>query len=178
MKKIAFFLCSAFFLFLGWSPANAHADLVSSYPQAGVHLEQAPTYVEVKFDGNLITIGKAAVNVLMVKDSAGVVLDDGHSVTKGPYLRVGLLKSAFAGDISVSWRVASDDGHPVEGGYTFSVGAVATPSSSPTLSTPPVKPEGFFSRHAPQLIYFVVGLFAIGILTLIKMRAKRGNEFK
>lgn len=174
MKKIVLVsFVTTLLLFLGLSPANAHADLLSSYPQSGERLAGPPKYVEVKFDGNLIVFGKVKVNVVSVTDSSGTKLDDGNSITKGPYVKVGLLNQPIVGNISVRWRVTSDDGHPVEGGYKFYVGSVLGSPSSSALSAPKVKAQGHVSRDKAQTTYAFIALLMIAILTIVKMRARR-----
>ena len=56
----------SFIVSLLWLPlpsAQAHAELVSSNPAVGVHLDSLPSRVEVTFDGALLVIGGSKTNV-------------------------------------------------------------------------------------------------------------------
>jgi methionine-rich copper-binding protein CopC len=173
MKKFVLVSFLAIWAVIGQSvPANAHADLVSSYPQAGEQLQQAPKYVQVRFDGNLLNLGKVKVNVLKVKDSSGRTLDDGNSVTTGPYLKVGLLKQSMVGDIFVSWRVTSEDGHPVEGGYKFHIGVSKTLDPTPLVGEKHSN-KNFLARHRSSVAYFAFGFLAIGTWAVLSLRIFR-----
>lgn len=154
------------------SHASAHAVLVFSNPQIEQLVTQAPTYVEVEFDGNLIQLGKAKVNVLTVKDSTGLQIDDGKSVATGPILKVGLLKKKISGQVSVNWRVVSSDGHPVEGGYKFYVGVKDVQTSVPVVKGAHVH-ENYFLHHKVHIAYFAFGFVVIGLWALISVRILR-----
>ena len=156
--------------------AQAHAELVSSNPVAGSHIDTLPNRVEVTFDGDLLTIGGSNTNVLMVKDAQGTTIDAGDSHVSGATLSVGLNPVPTTGEFEVSWRVVSGDGHPEEGSYRFTVGKVSTSATatSSKSSTPaiPNSGESFWSRYGTRLMLVVLGLLAIGIWTRFE-RARR-----
>ena len=104
--------------------AQAHAERVASNPVAGAHLDVLPAQVEVTFDGNLLNIGSAKTNVLIVKDPQGRQIDAKNSQVSGAKLSVGVSPVTASGDFTVSWRVVSGDGHPEEG-YANAVQAAA-----------------------------------------------------
>jgi len=162
-------------VFLGTLPASAHAVLVSSYPQVEQHLSEIPLYVEVEFDANLIQLGKTKVNVLEVKDSSGVRIDDGNSVTAGPLVKVGLIPKKISGVVKVNWRVVSSDGHPVEGGFTFYVGKVATSTTSPSVAETH-HAENYFIHHKIHIAYFVFGFLVIAAWAVISMKILRRRD--
>lgn len=172
-RLIPFALLSTL-LFLPMPGAQAHAELVSSNPAAGANLDALPANIEVTFDGNLLTIGGAKTNVLMVKDSQGLQIDAKNSHVSGATLSVDLNPVTSVGQFEVSWRVVSSDGHPEEGSYQFNVGQAATsPSPSPT-STPalPISDDGFWTRYGTRLMLLLVGALAIGIWARFE-RARR-----
>lgn len=147
--------------------AQAHAELVSSTPAAGSHLDTLPTQVEVTFDGNLLAIGGSNPNVLMVKDSQGTRIDTGNSHVSGASLSVGLQSVSTTGRFEVSWRVVSSDGHPEEGSYLFTVGKIdASATPTPSASAKPVAPvpgESFWVRYGTRVMLAVLGMLSIGI---------------
>lgn len=162
-----------------WLPlpsAQAHADLVSSNPAVGAHLDALPTRIEVTFDGKLLTIGGAKTNVLMVRDSQGSQIDAKNSQVSGAMLNVDVKPVTTSGEFTVSWRVVSSDGHPEEGSYQFTVGqitasAIPTPSgsSSPAQAA---STEDFWTRYGTRLMLLLVAALAVGIWVRFE-RARR-----
>ena len=101
--------------------AEAHGQFVSSNPKAGSTLSKIPKLVWVEFDGNLITIADKQTNFLTVKNSKGRELSDGKAFVSGTRVSVNIKDSSASGKIKVSWRVVSEDGHPVSSFLTFTV---------------------------------------------------------
>jgi methionine-rich copper-binding protein CopC len=101
--------------------AEAHGQFVSSNPKSGSVVAKLPKVVWVEFDGNLITIADKQTNFLTVKNSRGRELSDGKAFVEGTRVSVNLKNRSAAGKIKVSWRVVSEDGHPVSSFFTFTV---------------------------------------------------------
>lgn len=101
--------------------AEAHGQFVSSNPKAGSTLSKLPKLVWVEFDGNLITIADKQTNFLTVKNSKGRELSDGKAFVSGARVSVNIKDRSATGKIKVSWRVVSEDGHPVSSSLTFTV---------------------------------------------------------
>ncbi len=135
ISKVGRILLAASLLSVSYLPnAQAHAQLVDANPKANARLQSLPERVRLEFDGNLITIGDSQANVILVKDSKGNQIDLGDSVVGGARLTVILKSQQVVGRISVAYRVVSEDGHPIEGDYYFTVlGSVA--ASVPTKIT-------------------------------------------
>ena len=101
--------------------AEAHGQFVSSNPKAGSTLSKIPKLVWVEFDGDLITIADKQTNFLTVKNSKGRELSDGKAFVSGTRVGVNIKDRSATGKIKVSWRVVSEDGHPVSSFLTFTV---------------------------------------------------------
>ena len=101
--------------------AEAHGQFVSSNPKAGSTLSKMPKLVWVEFDGDLITIADKQTNFLTVKNSKGRELSDGKAFVSGTRVSVNIKDRSATGKIKVSWRVVSEDGHPVSSFLTFTV---------------------------------------------------------
>ena len=101
--------------------ALAHGEFVSSNPKANSVVKTIPKSVWVKFDGNLITIADKQTNFLTVKNSKGKELSDGKAYVGGARVSVNIKDRSATGTIKVSWRVVSEDGHPVSSFLTFTV---------------------------------------------------------
>ena len=101
--------------------AEAHGQFVSSNPKARSTISKLPKLVWVEFDGNLITIADKQTNFLTVKNSKGKELSDGKAFVSGTRVSVNIKDRSATGKIKVSWRVVSEDGHPVSSFLTFTV---------------------------------------------------------
>jgi len=102
------------------SPAGAHALLLRSEPVAQTTVTTAPRVVRLEFS-EPVEVAFGAVRVFDV---------DGHRVDSGKVTRTGgdrkievALLAMRNGTYTVTWRVASGDGHAVHGGFGFFVGA-------------------------------------------------------
>lgn len=114
-----FALASALLLGLGlvMAPAAfAHDELTSSNPADGDELEQQPEWLELEFSGNIQEIGSEIQVMHEGSDvSAGEITVDGQT------LQSALPDDLAAGEYSVVWRVVSEDGHPIDGEFTFTI---------------------------------------------------------
>ncbi len=111
-----------FGLLLGASEiAQAHGSFVSSNPSPKSTVSKLPKVIWVEFDGKLITIADKQTNFLTVKNSKGRELSDGKAFVDGARVSVNIKNRSANGKIKVSWRVVSEDGHPVSSFFTFTV---------------------------------------------------------
>lgn len=99
------------------TPAGAHAVLVSTSPGDGAALERAPEEVVLEFNEPV----SADLGGLQVFDADGTRVDEGavRVVDRTVAVDVGPLAD---GAYVASYRVVSSDGHPIQGGFTFTVG--------------------------------------------------------
>ena len=165
--------------------AFAHAGLVSSTPESGAHLAVLPSQVKLEFGETLLTLGDAETNVLVVKDPDGNQVDKSDPSISGRFFSVSLNSNSKEGTFTVDWRIVSEDGHPVEGAFQFSVKTLPTVtpivSPSPTLSPASTALTGgiadgeeisFWKRYQTRILLGVVFLTAI----IIWVRFKRLNK--
>lgn len=121
MKKLVSALL-AFGVAISAAPsASAHASYSDSNPKARSVITKLPKFLWVEFDGNLITIADKQTNFLTVKNSKGKELSDGKAFVGGARISVNIKDRSATGTIKVSWRVVSEDGHPVSSFLTFTV---------------------------------------------------------
>ncbi|MEI7541420.1 MAG: copper resistance CopC family protein, partial [Actinomycetes bacterium] len=119
-------------LFLQIPGAWAHAQTTATFPKNNAVLTTMPTEVWFEFDGNLTVLEGANVNTLVVKDESGKQLQETPANVAGSRIFSSIIHTAASGKITASFRVVSEDGHPVEGSIVFTVltGSVeATPAS-------------------------------------------------
>ena len=119
MKKLLItFLCFAS-IFTGIPVASAHAQLISSNPVANKTISSLPNWVYLEFDGNLMIFGDKNPNQIMIVDSKKKRVDVGGSVVGGARLSTKLKIDLKPGRYLVSYRIVSEDGHPVIGSFSF-----------------------------------------------------------
>jgi len=102
--------------------AFAHGEMVQATPAVDSNVLTAPTEVSIEFDGKLQIIGNTNVNSIEVTDNQGQVISSPTSVVEGNKISTKLQLTDITGLVSVHFRIVSEDGHPVEGDYSFTVG--------------------------------------------------------
>jgi methionine-rich copper-binding protein CopC len=185
-SKSTFTLALLGLLFLPVTPALAHAQITSTSPVRDAVLSEVPAEVIIEFDGNLTVIDDLSINVLKVFNSTGKQIDDGNTLVGGARLTVGITDRTGVGTFRVTYRVVSEDGHPVEGDFKFKVNAKGNSAvPSPTLSAQPApiaEPEAisatdefpldskssehhesFFTHH----LLHIIEISAVALLILI-----------
>lgn len=166
--------------------AIAHAIFTDSFPKANSIVDKLPDEAWVEFDGTLQQFENVPVNKLIITDQKGTRLDDGNFKVGGARVGVRIAKQA-SGTITFSYRVVSEDGHPVEGKFLVTVNGSATAptqevSKAPITSTTdnPIasevsikkgstsspKPDhkvqhGFFEHHAVHISEGLIAFFLI-----------------
>ena len=109
--------------------ASAHAALVAVEPTSGSMLVRAPKAVELRFN-EAVTPG-----AIQLIDGAGRTRSDARVDTSGETISVVMPPDLPQGTAVVSYRVISEDGHPVSGSVIFSIGM-------PTATKPPAIADG------------------------------------
>ncbi|WP_181276144.1 copper resistance CopC family protein [Brevibacterium oceani] len=100
-----------------FAPAvSAHDQLVSSNPEDGAELDRQPEWLEMTFSGNIQEVGSEVTVVVDGKDVSA-----GELTVEGKKLSVALPDDLKPGDYKVTWRVVSQDGHPISGDYSFTI---------------------------------------------------------
>ncbi|GAA3386174.1 copper resistance CopC/CopD family protein [Cryptosporangium minutisporangium] len=103
----------------GASPARAHASLEGTDPPRGSIADTAPTVITMNFSERVVPVdGRIKV---VAPDGKNVAQGEPTTVNNGTRLRIPVQKDLADGTYLVSYRVISADGHPISGGYTFSV---------------------------------------------------------
>lgn len=111
-------------------PAAAHATLIEADPQQGEVLAAAPESIRFSYTESVAAVPDGT----QVYDSTGQVVAS-TATSSGSDLVVTLADPVADGTLVVVWRVISEDGHPVSGSLSFSVGA---PSAGAALVPPDV----------------------------------------
>jgi copper resistance protein C len=118
------------------SPALAHNSLTKAVPAKNATLTEPPARIELSFLQKV----DAKQLVIEVADAQKAKVAADRPEADGKKGTLPLTGTLANGIYTVTYRVVSEDGHPVKGTYTFTVTApVATSSpsaSSPALETP------------------------------------------
>lgn len=144
--------------------AAAHATLVGTDPAAGSVLPTAPERASLRFDEPV----SLPANGVQFFDAAGTRLPVTAS-TLDAVVTVEL-PTGLDGTYILAWRVVSDDGHPVAGSLTFSVGRaspqVNPPPTTGTAERPVVLPLGIAQAllYAGLLLTLGLTVFAAFVL--------------
>ena len=120
-KKIQFFIVALLFSQLSSHSAYAHAEVAKTYPVTNAILSQSPNSVWMEFGETLLTLDEKKINQLTVSDSRGKRVDKSPTIISGVRATTKISGILKKGKYVVTYRVVSEDGHPVKGSYSFSV---------------------------------------------------------
>ena len=171
IKKILVLAIASFFAFP--VAAFAHGEMVQATPAVDSNVVTAPTEVSIEFDGKLQIIGNTNVNSIEVTDNQGQVISSPTSVVEGNKISTKLQLTDFTGLVSVHYRIVSEDGHPVEGDYSFTVGENPTLTSAQDEEAAEAE-AGISEESGSNLLVNGVGiLLIIGIVFAVVRRFKK-----
>lgn len=127
-------------LTLGATTASAHSNLIESSPADGAVLPALPEEVVLTFSGD---VQPDYTEIAVQYD--GATIDGAEPVTDGDTVTQSLepLRARIAvSDVTVSFRIISADGHPVDGVVSFTVDAnlAAEPTTTNPTTDPPTDP--------------------------------------
>ena len=152
--------------------ASAHARLEGTSPERGTTVAREPTQVVFRFDEPV----EAKFGAVRVFDARGGRVDDGRLVRPGGDQRqagTALKRGLADGTYTATYRVISADGHPVSGGFTFSIGrAGAAPSKDvadliAAGNTGTVTEVAFGATKALGYLAIALVLGGLGFLALV-----------
>jgi hypothetical protein len=169
MRKLLLSVVVTALALLSSPVASAHGEIVSSSPEQYSNATPIPTQVWIQFDGNLQTLDGQAINTIDVVDSTGLTVSFGDPVIEGGTISTKISGQSAPGVFTVNYRIVSEDGHPVEGSYTFN----ASPdySAVPIATTSAPKEKSSLNIGGAVMIFFLA-VFGIGLMV------KRKNEKK
>lgn len=157
--------------------SQAHTDLISSNPAAGatIQSDQIPESLSLTFSEPPLLEGSAIV----------LANEDGSPVTTAPAALEGATLSIpwptdiKPGTVTVTWRIAADDGHVLTDEFTFTFAQLvdtvgdATPTAVPTVIAPaPTSDDATDSRDAGLTVLWALSTFfvTVGIGMWIRKR--------
>ncbi|WP_417219850.1 copper resistance CopC family protein [Arthrobacter sp.] len=117
--------------------ASAHDALIGSTPKNGASVEGGLESMELNFSGDLKRIG----NQVSLSDADGTKFEATTTIS-GAAMSVDFGQPLPAGDYTLTWRVVSSDGHPIEGtkanqqAVAFTVAPDPSAPPAPAMSSP------------------------------------------
>ncbi len=170
MRKLVTVFVVSLLSVLAIPTSSAHVEIVDSFPERFANVNPIPTQIWIQFSGEFQTLDGQALNSLEVIDSTGLSVNFEDPVIDGAKIMTKVSGQSAPGVFIVKYRVVGDDGHVIEGDYTFN----ASPDYSAEQSPMPISSTSGQSS-------FPVGGILIGALILtflggIFMRARNRSE--
>jgi copper transport protein len=164
----ALLLCSA-----AAPSAFAHSAFLGSNPEPGTRLADSPRLVSLVFTEALSDrLSKAT----LVRVSDGRVAAGVRSTVSGTRLVLELVEPLERGAYRVQWHtVSTEDGHALEGSFSFGVGAAAVGSEHDVAQSPLAR-DGWLRVLARGAMYATLLLLA-GALMLDVLLSRRGGSW-
>jgi hypothetical protein len=141
--------------------SSAHVEIVSSYPEQFSNVNPIPTEVWITFSGELQTLEDEVLNTLEVIDSTNLAMNIGDPVIEGAKIMTKISEQSAPGVFTVKYRVVGDDGHVIEGDYTFNASpdyAEAVPTT-----TSEVEQKSSLNIGGIVLVIFLI-IFIVGYI--------------
>jgi methionine-rich copper-binding protein CopC len=129
-KLVSLFLVSCLSI-LAIPTSSAHVEITSTFPERFANVNPIPREVWIQFSGALQTLDGEAVNSLEVIDSTGLSVNFEDPIIDGAKIMTKVSGQSAAGVFTVKYRVVGDDGHVIEGDYTFNASPDYAAEQSP-----------------------------------------------
>ena len=161
MRKTLVSLIIGLLALLSIPSSSAHVEIVSSFPEKFANVNPIPTQVWIEFSGQLQTLDGEAVNSLEVIDSTGIAVNFDDPIIEGAKIMTKISGQSAPGAFTVKYRVVGDDGHVIEGDYTFN----ASPDYAEAVPTTTSEGEKKSSLNVGGivLVFFLI-VFVVGYI--------------
>src|SRR3954447_4831734 len=134
------------------APAAAHDELTGSSPAAGATLTRLPERVQLYFE----EAPEPDPIRMRVVGPDGIAVNSTGPQLSGSTLTENLTSSTRAGAYVISYRILSDDGHPVAGTIRFTL----APGAAPAAAAAPARPAS--PRGSNTWIALVAAVVVVG----------------
>jgi copper transport protein len=156
---------------VGAAPASAHAELERTTPASGSRLARPPAEVTLVFS-EPVDLLDGGIRLLSAR---GRAIPTPEPTVHGSTVRWRMPADLPPGGYVVSWRVMSDDGHPVGGAFSFGVAAGA-PRVTDTGALPPEPPWPVVLVRFLGYLGFAVVAGSVAVAVLCWPAAGRGGR--
>ncbi len=157
MRRILLCWVSLWFLMItGSPPALAHAALLASTPRDGQIVQTSPGEITMEFSEPL---EEGLFNLKLFDGNGRQIALAKPQLAAGDAAQMRAKLPALPnGTYTVAWSVVSEDGHPVSGSFSFSVGRTVSKGTVPVSEQ--VSP--FINRALAAIRYVVEGTLLLG----------------
>ena len=169
MRKFLFALTVVCLSCLSVPLSSAHVEIVSAYPEQFANVNPIPTEVWIEFSGDLQSLEGEIVNSIEVTDSTGLTVSYGDAIIEAGRISTKVSGQSAAGVFIVKYRVVGQDGHVIEGDYTFN----ASPDYAEAVPVTTAVPEdnSRFPVGGVLLVFFLTTILG-GAFLKAKSRKK------
>lgn len=115
-------------VFASSAPASAHAQLTAANPKSNSTIKALPKFVTLLFSDDLVAVS-AETNQIQVTDAKGRRVDTGTTSVLGNKAQATLKSGLKIGTYKITYRVLSEDGHPISASYNFKFAKKTKPSN-------------------------------------------------
>jgi copper resistance protein C len=130
MRRLAAVALLAGLTFVGLAtPALAHNSLIGSSPADKATVDAGPQTITLTFD-QPVQDGDG-VNTISIRDPQGNHWEAGPPQASGSEVTAPVRPLGPSGVYSITWRVLSADGHPVQGALSFTLSKAGTGTPIP-----------------------------------------------
>ena len=158
MRKFISIVFVAISLLFSAPSSFAHVEITSSFPEQYTNATPIPQQVWIEFSGVLQELDGEVLNTIEVIDSTGIAVSFGDPVIEGSRITTKVSGQSAPGVFIVKYRVVGEDGHIIDGEYTF--------NASPDYAATPVAMP-LTQGSSDSKIYIGLSVFAALLLSLI-----------
>lgn len=168
-RRIAYLVATLFiagFGLLAAPPAAwAHATLESTSPAEGSIVPHAPTKVTATFDQ---AVGVSPTSLEVFSPNGSRVDQGGTTHGSSPdQIAVSVKGGLGKGTYTVGWHVISADSHPVQGAFTFSIGAPSSTTVNPNKLNQTASPIVGFVFGVVRFVGFCCFALLVGAVAFV-----------
>ncbi len=173
LHKAAILAISTLFL-LAMPSAFSHTSMISSSPTQGEVLKSLPERIELNFDSPLMKIGKKEVNQLLMRGPDKALISLTPVITfKSSISAIVTGKDRGEGLYKIYYRVVSQDGHPISGFISYTIGASDLSKVSGANYEKKSWISEFIHHHTIHIWWTLIALAAIIVWAIIRRRGNR-----
>ena len=121
MRNLKTLLLLVGLVFSGTQSANAHAELIKSFPIANSTLSKAPKYVQLEFGEAITNFKSKNANSIVILDSKATKITTSKIVINKAFARVEFVGTLKPGEYIVKYRIVSADGHVLKAQFKFTL---------------------------------------------------------
>ena len=170
MRKLVTVFVVSLLSVLAIPTSSAHVEIVDSFPERFANVNPIPTQVWIQFSGELQTLDGQALNSLEVIDSTGLSVNFEDPVIDGAKIMTKVSGQSAPGVFTVKYRVVGDDGHVIEGDYTFN----ASPDYSAEQAPMPISATS--GQSSIPVGGILIGALILTFLVGIFVKARNRSE--